>query len=104
MTPEQWIVGRDTGISSITIWAVMMGVKPSWPSVPLDPSDFGRCFRMLCLIPGWRARLPEVASVYPEWTRLVGHWQEIESLYMEECSRADGMALKTYARMQELIR
>lgn len=104
MTPEQWIVGRDTGMSSITIWSVMMGVKPGWPSIPLDPSDFGRCFRMLLLIPGWRARLPEVATAYPEWAPLVAHWHEIESLYMEELGRADNMAPKTFDRMQELIR
>lgn len=103
MRPEQWIVGRDTGISSRTIWAVMMGVTPERPWVPCDPSDFGRCFRMLSVIPGWRERLPEVAAQYPRWAPLVERWRELEELYVEELQRPDRMAPKLYKRMQELI-
>jgi hypothetical protein len=84
----QWIAGRDTGISSKTIWSVMMGVEvlgtEAWSlqyDVPLDPDDFGRCYRLLELIPGWRARLGEVADRFPAWRPLVEHWSELEALY-----------------------
>ena len=81
MKPEQWIVGRDTGTSSKTIWAVMMGVNPDWPSTPLDVDDFGRCIRLITVCPEFRPRLQEVADKYPRWKPLVDDWKELERLY-----------------------
>lgn len=80
-----WIVGNDTGASSETIWAVMMGVRPSgsfagWP--PSDQYDFGRCHRLLMQFPAWRARLPEVAEAYPAWKYLVAKWGVLTAMYM----------------------
>jgi hypothetical protein len=98
-----WLTNGDTGISSKTIWFVMTG-RPMpdtfWPSTPSDPSDFGRCYRLLQVMPSWRARLPEVAAEYPEWKKLVAAWDEIEALYLAELPT--GMARKTYDRMKEL--
>ena len=68
-TPGEWLASWDTGISSKTIWAVMTGRCSEGrftPGVPHDPSDFGRCYRLLAAFPAWRARLPEVAARYPE--------------------------------------
>ena len=84
----QWIVGRDTGISSKTIWSVMMGAVPENPhpfhfDVPHDPDDFGRCYRLLQAVPEWRGRLPEVAARFPEWGPLVDAWGELEEMYVE---------------------
>lgn len=45
MTPIEWLLSGDTGISSKTICAVMTGNKKAdsfGPDVPHDPSDFGR--------------------------------------------------------------
>lgn len=98
-----WIVGNDTGTSSQTIWAVLMGATPRHRSTPSDPSDFGRCYRLLKLMPAWRARLSEVATRYPEWSALVAHWDELTTLYEQELNTPNGMAPKTYARMKELI-
>jgi hypothetical protein len=113
MLPEQmranmWIVGPDTGTSSETIWAVLQGVTPHRPSPPSDPSDFGRCYRLLKLIPEWRARLSEVADKYPTWSGLVAHWDELTALYEDELvngpmERGTRMAPKTYDRMKALI-
>lgn len=76
-----WIVGPDTGTSSTTIWAVMMGATYPRQSRPSDASDFGRCYRLLEAIPEWRARLPEVAEAHPEWAPLVAVWAELEDIW-----------------------
>lgn len=101
--PISWLANGDTGISSRTIWFVLMG-RPipanDWTDVPHDPADFGRCHRLLAVMPSWRARLGEVAAEYPEWKPLVDHWDELAALYEEELPK--GTAPKMYARMQEL--
>jgi hypothetical protein len=110
MTPRQkaleWIVGDDTGISSETIWATMMGVKRSYRSHPHDPSDIGRCFRLLKLVPSWRRRLSEMRRVSPAWRALVKHWDELERMMDEEVGidwSKGRSAPKTYERMQQIL-
>jgi hypothetical protein len=104
-SPEDlWLAGGDTGISSKTIWSVMTGRAfddARWhPSIPHDPSDFGRCHRLLEQFPTWRERLGEVAAQHRSWTKLVEAWDELTALYVEEFP--SGRAPKLYARMQEL--
>jgi hypothetical protein len=51
--PREWLQGRDTGTSSVTICSVITGL-PSHHGhydVPHDPDDFGRCYRLLKLLP-----------------------------------------------------
>jgi hypothetical protein len=89
MTPDEWILlpgGTYVGSSSATIWAALTGKKMpfGWhPDVPLDPDDFRRCHQLLMLIPGWRARIAEVATRFPEWAPFVEAWDELERLYLE---------------------
>ena len=107
----RWIVGGDTGISSKTIWSVMMGAEPSYPCEPSDPDDFGRCYRLLKIAPpSWRASLSRVSEKYPVWTALVRQWDELTALYEDELVNGPidkksrvRMAPKTYVRMKELI-
>lgn len=111
--PVAWLTGGDTGTSSKTIWFVMMGRESTeryfWPSPPSDPSDFGRCHRLLRLMPSWRQRLPEVSAKYPKWQGLVEHWDELTSLYEDELANGqknkhgERMATKTYERMKQLL-
>jgi hypothetical protein len=105
MTPEEWLLSADTGVSSATIWHVMTG-RPmpfGWrPGAPHDPSDFGRCFRLLARIPDWRGRMPEVAAAYPEWAALVAAWDELSALYEIEIPNHAGDAPQLYARMRAL--
>lgn len=74
--PLRWIVGRDTGMSSKAIWAHMMGVQEGDISqfYPGDASDFGRCIRLLDLMPEWKERLPEMARYGHVWAALVSNW------------------------------
>ena len=78
----EWIVSRDTGVSSEAIWAYCMGVKPRWGfQTPLDIDDFGRCVRLLVLIPEWKTKLKNMAMEHPNWAKLIENWNEIEKLY-----------------------
>ena len=101
----QWMMGGDTGISSKAIWGVMMGTPPIiwWEqSPPLDPDDFGRCYRLLALIPNWRPRLAEVSALFPQWQRIVDHWADLEALYQEEVPNHRGNAPRLYSLMRKL--
>lgn len=103
---ERWSVCGDTGISSMSIWLHMMG-RPqdySWGArPPVDPGDFGRCYRLLEApwADGWRARMREMA-VYPAWMHVAHAWAELETLWHEESGGET--APRLYARMRELTR
>lgn len=84
MRAMHWIVGRDTGLSSQHMWAVMMGVSPERPSEPHDPDDFGRCLRLLDAVPEWKGRLGEMRAQSPTWARLVANWEAITEAYNKE--------------------
>lgn len=105
--PFAWLASGDTGISSETIWGVMMGRDMASAarfgnSPPYDPDDFGRCHRLLESMPGWRPRLAEVAEKFPAWKMIVKAWDELDALYLTE--RPGGSCPRLYARMQELTR
>lgn len=100
-----WLSNGDTGISSETIWSVMMGrpVKERHWNMPRDPDDFGRCYRLLKIMPSWRERLPEVSAKFPGWKPLVDAWDELTALYEQEVPNHHGRAPKLYERMQVLL-
>lgn len=108
---EEWISGRDTGTSSTTIWRHMRGLPSFDPTYPLDPSDFGRCYRLLDIAPEWRRRIGEMAAFGPVWARLAADWDNLTALYEAEVDvsvsphRArgkDGCAHRLYERMKDL--
>lgn len=106
MTPIEWLLSGDTGISSKTICAVMTGSKMSGsfgPDVPYDPGDFGRCYRLLALFPEWQERMHEMAEKFPIWGPMVEAWGELTALYEEETKSKSGKAPKLYTRMKELV-
>lgn len=108
-----WIAGDDTGLSSKAIWRHMMGQRPdmSWGQVdyPLDPDDFGRCYRLLLRVPEWRQRIGEMARYNAEWAALAAAWDELETMWAAEVGtrldRAWGKsAPKLYHRIKEIER
>ena len=104
----QWLLGNDTGISSRTIFGVLT-LGDQWhgrhaylgAGLPRDPTDLGRCIRLLEAIPEWRSRLPEMAAAFAEWGPLVRDWDALESLYREE--EPSGTAPKCYEAMRARI-
>lgn len=80
-----WLAGRDTGVSSITIMCVLNN-RPSPRNgldIPYDMDDVGRCVRMLALFPELEARLPELGDKLPMWRPYVDCWPHIKQLYNE---------------------
>lgn len=110
LPPEQaqaalaWLIGRDTGVSSKTLFAALAGVadraRPSCHyDVPYDADDFGRCVRLLEAVPAWRPRLPEVAEMFPAWRPLVRDWDALTEAYNIHDRRRE-----VSMRIQELTR
>lgn len=107
-TIEQWLCGPDTGISSRAIVGAIVGSGYlRWnggqidASTPRDPSDFGRCHRLLKRFPRLRPSLHIVAEKHPEWAPLVREWDLLTSTFERE-SRAGTNAPETYALIQKL--
>lgn len=89
-----WLTGSDTGSSSEAILDHMMGMAAGVDLAaryPRDVADWGRCFRLLELIPEWRERIGEMSRHGPYWTALVSRWRDIESAYRRDM-RAGGPA------------
>lgn len=78
-----WIDGNDTGTSSKTIWHILTRLpgKVHRYGVPRDADDFGRCVRLLELIPEWAARLGEVVDRCSEWKSIVADWDRLADLH-----------------------
>lgn len=101
-----WIESADYGQSSRAIATVMTGHRADWGSWPRDPSDLGRCVRLLQRIPEWRDRIGEMAAVSGPWAALVERWDELNGLLDMECgtSRWSGRpAPRTNAVMRHAI-
>ncbi len=104
---HQWLAEGEIGLSSQTIafW-VGFGVLPEDHNHPLDPSDFNRCLKLLETAPGLRPNLHKMASLSPEWSRLIEHWDAIETVFLEEAGLGftkARIAPRTGALMKELI-
>jgi len=98
----RWALGDDTGSSSKHMAAVAAGFQ-GYGSHPVDPSDLGRCIRLVQTVPGVRDAFPAIAASTPKWAVIVEHWDELVALYEQECrGRRYFDALQTYRRMKEL--
>lgn len=102
--PWAWFIGGATGVSSETIFGVMMRVAVKAYGAPHDPDDFSRCRLLLQVKPDWRPRLGEVAARFPvEWAALVEHWDELEALWMEENPNGEACSMpRLYERIKQL--
>lgn len=102
-----WLAGRDTGLSSRSIVAVMerdltvLAMNGNRIEYPRDPSDLGRCIRLLDIEPSYRNRLGQMSHYGVQWAALGSHWDELEALYRAE--EPSGRAPKCGARMIELL-
>lgn len=101
VTPREWLHGRDTGTSSLTIFSVLMNARSPHNryDIPYDPSDFGRCYRLLELFPDWKPRLPEVSARFPEWIPFVREWDTLTEMYETAMKTPDAPASAMYNLM-----
>lgn len=105
----EWFASGDTGTSSETmaLW-LSSKVKCRWgASTPSDPSDLGRCLRLLERIPEWKARVSEMAECSRDWARMVRYWDQIAQSMADEVgidwSKGQSAPL-TYELMKQLER
>jgi hypothetical protein len=83
----EWFCSRDTGESSKCIAAYMAGAdmdKVRSNSTPYDPSDLGRCLRLLEKFPEWKPRMGEMAQVSKGWEKILPHWDEAARIMEQE--------------------
>lgn len=91
---------------AIALW-LGSGVKDDrfGASTPSDPSDLGRCLRLLERIPEWKSRISEMANAGGEWPTFSERWDEMARSMADEVgidwSKGD-KATKTYALMKEV--
>ena len=99
-----WLVSDDTGLSSKAIASVILTGRCATGRKyhhPLDPSDFGRCLRLMRELPyGTGGTVGVLAGHSKEWKAVIENWEELEKLYDEELPSGKGS--KLYARMKEL--
>lgn len=98
----EWLCGDDTGVSSETIVKVALGFKAGkWDfAAPRDPSDFGRCYRLLKCFPYLRKSFGKVGKACPQFKPLLQNWDELCDMY--DAEEPKGRAPLLYARMKEL--
>ena len=85
-----WIIGQDIGLSSQTLWVVIMKMNESQvpdyrPSIPYDSDDFGRCHRLLERCdPETRVRvIRDVAKKYSIWKPFSDNWDALTDLFLK---------------------
>lgn len=105
---QRWLGGHDTGVSSLTMAAVMFSAgnyvgNPHRYSHPHDSNDFGRCHRFLKAVPGSRDKLHLMAAVSPVWHKLVEKWDTITALYVEEVNNC-GTPHKAHNLITSIVR
>lgn len=101
----QWLVGSDTGLSSKTLAAIFLGATDGPEcrfNYPLDPSDFGRCWRLVEAVPEIRDAFPRICQVYPPMAPFINNWDELSALYVTAVKSGTGKAPELYQRMKEL--
>lgn len=76
-----FLLSSDTGMSSKAIAARYAGVAPQagYFNFPYDSGDFGRCHRLLELVPGLDIAIMRGASA--TWDRLVAAWPALTTAY-----------------------
>lgn len=96
----------DTGLSSMALAAAFLGVKGLDPDHPTDPSDLGRCLRLIALVPAVRGCVDTLAGRSRQWAALAAIWDDLADLMEAEVGidwRKGGRAYKTYDAMQKAL-
>ena len=79
-----WMKHGEHGLSSKCM-AWMLQDKPIHPIAetawPHDRSDFGRCHKLLAIVPEFYGRMDRMKVCGTQWASLVDHWDELTALY-----------------------
>lgn len=89
MTMEQrltrWALSGDTGTSSETLACAVLGIPDNNRrfgfDVPYDFDDFGRCYRLVQLVPEILTMWDKVVAACPAWGPIAKRWDELVARY-----------------------
>jgi len=100
-----WLFSDDTGVSSKTMAAVALGIRPSTlrnygAGAPHDPADFGRCYRLVLTVPEILNAFPAIGMRVPVFAGILKNWDELCALY--ERDAPSGRSDDLYWRIKEL--
>lgn len=74
----EWLFSDDTGLSSLALASEYLGVDNRRQHyVPSDPSDLGRCLRLISIVPAIRNSVDSLAEKHPNWKKAAEVWDEI---------------------------
>ena len=84
-----WALGRDTGVSSMAIArGYLTGCPQHWHEMPSDADDFGRCYRLVKLIPPCREGIAVNAKNGAAWRSLHEDWDDLCTMHEDGELRA----------------
>jgi hypothetical protein len=83
----QWLLTGETGVSSKTMVCAALGIAPkdktcNWPH---DMGDFGRCWKLVKVVPELRDHFSTIAGLSPAWASVIREFDTIGALYEKEC-------------------
>lgn len=89
LTMEQrltrWALSGDTGTPSETLACAVLGIPDNNRrfgfDVPHDFDDFGRCYRLVQLVPEILTMWDKVVAACPAWAPIVERWDELVERY-----------------------
>lgn len=107
-----WYENGERGVSAETLLANFITVQGNLAAMkikkrprsewghPHDPSDFGRCHKLLEALPELREHLDQMKDVSRVWSNLVDNWDKLTAMLQEQLTtgKRNGM----YEFMKEL--
>lgn len=94
-----WALSDDCGVSSKTIARVALGMTTTSRidfDCPHDAGDFGRCYRLLRLVPELEEFLPAVVEACPQWAPLMLIWSRLMEMYAAGDRDGCGALIREY--------
>lgn len=76
-----WMRSGDTGVSSETMALIAMGATKGDFSAPYDPSDFGRCYRLVKANPVIKESFLIISALVPRFTSILLNWDKCCEIY-----------------------
>lgn len=97
----EWSLGDDVGLSSADIVRTALkldSINDREPHYPKDPSDFGRCYRLLNKFPEFMPALEELAEKSHVWKHMFHNWGRMTDIYLRDVET--GASAQLYSLMQ----
>ena len=96
-----WLVSNDTGRSSKTMACIALGATGKLRTdAPYDPSDFGRCLRLVEVVPELRTCFGQIAEIEPRFAGILENWDALEAIFRRDLPT--GTSSELYDRIKKL--